>query len=230
MTTMHPDRRYGVPSSIPQQPTEADAGLWDAAAKRAAGDNDWEAARDLFAEAGKIAEQIGDMPALIYAHVHVQQCIRYGGGDISECRRYIDEGARLAEQIGSEWHKKLMRFHLAEQLLDEGEYQQALRLFQECLNDFPDEDPWGLAQLLQLIGIAAAHLGSVEEGVQIYTAALADRLRRETPHLPSIHRHYEEKLTAASQSLTPQAYEGAKEAGRALTLKWAKVAAARLVL
>ncbi len=70
--------RYGVPGSIPQQPTEADADLWDAAARRAAGENDWEAARDLFAEAGKIAEKLGDISALILAHVHVQQCIRDG--------------------------------------------------------------------------------------------------------------------------------------------------------
>src|SRR5919202_1643559 len=225
---MHHQGRYGVPCSIPQQPTAADADLWDAAARRAAGENDWEAARDLFAEAGQIAEKRWDIPALIYAHVHVQQCIRYGGGDVGECRRRIHEGTRLADQIGSEPHKHLMRFHLAEQLLDEGEYAHALRLFQECLKDFPGEDPWGLAHLLQLMGIAAAHLGSADVGVQVYTAALADRLRRAAPHLPSIHRRYEEKLVAASQSLTPEAYEAAKEAGRALTLEQAKVAAACL--
>ena len=62
--------RYGVPSCLPEQPTEADAALWDAAARRAAEANDWGAARALFEEVGRIWSRLGGIPALIYAHAY----------------------------------------------------------------------------------------------------------------------------------------------------------------
>jgi predicted ATPase len=200
---------------------------WQSQALRLAG-GDLQLARTAVAESTRLARALGSDWALARS-VLSQGQLAAASGQPDEARSYLGEAMRLFSKSQDEYHANMARTGLAHLERGQGNYTNALRLYQESILVWQH---WGLqaavAQDLECMAWIAAVQGNLEHAVRLAGAANKLRQQTGTQPAPQEQREFDESLETVRSQLPAALYHSLLAEGQEMTMSEAITYASEL--
>jgi ATP/maltotriose-dependent transcriptional regulator MalT len=190
---------------------------WQSQALRLAG-GDLQLARTAAAESTRLARELGSAWAVARS-VLSQGQLAAASGQPDQARSYLREAMLLFSKSQDEYHANTARTGLAHLERGQGDYTNALRLYQESILVWQD---WGLqaavAQDLECMALIAAGQGNLEHAVRLAGAAKKLRQQTGTHPTPQEQKEFDESLEIVHSQLPAALYNSLLADGQEMTI------------
>ena len=174
-------------------------------------------------EAVALASAGNDPRVAAFARWLLARAIQYGG-DPAHAEMIYQE--LLSDRSAPPYAIAAYQYSLGIVTRNRGQHATALALFAAALPFFRELDElWSVATCLEGIAMALGELGRTEVATDLFGAAAELRATTGDQMLPADHADYERALAVVRDDLGDAAFAAAWEAGRALTVAEAVVAA-----
>ena len=190
---------------------------WQSQALRIAG-GDLQVAQEAAAESTRLAREIGSDWGVARS-VLSQGQLAAATGQPDEARSYLQESMALFSKSQDDYHANMARSGLAHLEQGQGNYEEALRLYQESLLVWQD---WGLqaavAHELEYMMLIAAAQGRAEHAVRLAGAAQKLRHQTGTGPTPDEQMEIDKSLETVRSQLPSALYNALLAEGESMTM------------
>jgi tetratricopeptide (TPR) repeat protein len=189
---------------------------WQSQALRIAS-GDLHLARRSATEGARLAREIGSKWAVARS-VLSQGQLAIVLGQFADARSYLLESLTLFSQSQDDYHANLARTELAHAERQQGNYDEALKLYQAAILVWQDLGlPAAVARQLECVALIAAAQGRLQHAVRLSGAAQKLREQTDTQPMPSEQSELDESLEALRRQLQDSVYNSLLEEGRIMT-------------